>query len=148
MSAELCYLSISKILIPVPRQANPTAIIDDKCVVILCNKNIRNQSDNLKFVGFPKNNSMLCKLWWELCGRSDESIKDHLDLKFPYLIHFKPKDIVSILLKQDNHLFCQTMLKDMFTKSTKSLKPCKVLKSSTKLSSPMSMEINSDSSGE
>lgn len=118
-------------------------IMDEECAVNLCNRNFRNQYDNLKFIGFPINNPLLCKIWWELCGHSDEC-----DLSSKIcVIHFEPEDIVNILVKQDNQLFHQTMLKDIYTIPSRFLKPCDFLKSSMKLS-PMSMETSSDCSGE
>ncbi|XP_016661737.1 uncharacterized protein LOC100573976 [Acyrthosiphon pisum] len=91
----------------------------DKCAVVLCNANARNQFDRLFFINFPRDNRSLSEIWWKLCG--------HNGMLNPMSkicsIHFKPDDFTPHMERRDGKLYKQTVLKNSYIVPTLYLKP-------------------------
>lgn len=82
--------------------------INQKCAVVLCNENVRNQFYGLFFINFPNNNKMLRDKWWKICGRNDK-----FDPSFKICsIHFGANNFKSIDSVQNGKICQKTILKN------------------------------------
>ncbi|KAL5233044.1 hypothetical protein ACI65C_000454 [Semiaphis heraclei] len=83
---------------------------DNKCAVVLCNANARNQFDKLFFINFPRDNRNLCEIWWRLCGHNGT----FNPMSKICSIHFKADDFISNMERRDGKLYKQTILKNNY----------------------------------